>query len=286
MFSKPKYGWSTVTINDVILGSASYIEDVPIYTLETIINYIKGRSHHFELDYDAEGYNFGICEILNELYAFSTEHKGMKLLCSLDPNYEDMSVMETVRKLAKEIHEDFTRDFEDWVSFFVSIDDEYELEDYRQEFKILLNELDELLKKPYHEMEIGNLLFGNSRGEYCLPRGEWQVLFQKFLDICGFDSYGNIEDEELERKYTKTELDEEYHVHFFENELFVIRPYYWGDSEEFMKKHNFIYKPDNLEIDWYKYPLRDSYSNKQLVFEDFYRILQKCAKSLGKELNI
>lgn len=45
-----------------------------------------------------------------------------------------------------------------------------------------------------------------------------------------------------------------------------------------MKWHNFVYKPLNLEIDWYKYPLRDSYTNQKIakevmldMFKNLYR---------------
>lgn len=47
-------------------------------------------------------------------------------------------------------------------------------------------------------------------------------------------------------------------------------------------KPNFLYKPTKLEIRWYKYPFRDSYSNQPLTLEEFRKIIDDCIKSLNK----
>lgn len=125
-----------------------------------------------------------------------------------------------------------------------------------------------------NEMELGNMLFGNSRGTYSLERGIWQRTFFEFLDEIGLDGYGYVEDEGL-KEYTTDRGG-------FENDIFVINPYYWGDDESIMEEHNFIYKPTGYEIDWYKYPLRDSYANKKLTFKEFKEILNECKKSVKK----
>lgn len=58
-------------------------------------------------------------------------------------------------------------------------------------------------------MELGNMVFGNSRGEYPMPRG------------VGYE-------EELERLFKK--IDPKYFREVeFENETFSVFPYYWGD---------------------------------------------------------
>lgn len=49
-----------------------------------------------------------------------------------------------------------------------------------------------------------------------------------------------------------------------------------------MEEPNFVYKPTEYEIDWYKYPLRDSYANKELTLEEFKEILNKCKESIKK----
>lgn len=123
-------------------------------------------------------------------------------------------------------------------------------------------------------MELGNLLFGNSRGNYPLERGHWQETFHEFLDEIGLDGYGYIDDEKLKEYETDRGG--------FENDVFLVNPYYWGEDEDIMEEPNFIYKPTGYEIDWYKYPLRDSYANKELTFEEFKEILNKCKESIKK----
>ena len=46
---------------------------------------------------------------------------------------------------------------------------------------------------------------------------------------------------------------------------------------------NFVHKSSGLTIQWYKYPLRDSYSNVELTLEVFSKIIDDCIKSLKKE---
>lgn len=46
-------------------------------------------------------------------------------------------------------------------------------------------------------------------------------------------------------------------------------------------QHNFVYHPDcpdEFWIDWYKYPFRDSYSNKELSEEEIANIFKDCIK--------
>lgn len=121
-------------------------------------------------------------------------------------------------------------------------------------------------------MELGNAIFGNSRGEFEIPRGEWQELFVEFLYDIGLDGYGYLESDEL--KGYETDRGG------FENDTFVVNPYYWSYDDEIMEEHNFVYKPSGLTIDWYKYPFRDSYSNKEITFEELKEILENCKESV------
>lgn len=43
---------------------------------------------------------------------------------------------------------------------------------------------------------------------------------------------------------------------------------------------NFLYKPTGFEIQWYKYPFRDSYMNQEITLGDFMGIVDDCIKSL------
>ena len=129
------------------------------------------------------------------------------------------------------------------------------------------------LKAVYEDIkrmpELGNLLFGNSRGEYRLERERNQDVFNNFLYDNGFDGYGHYQDE--------VEANER---GGYTNETFEINPYYWGENEDEANKPNFIFKPTGLQISWYKYPLRDSYSSEPLTTEQLRKILADCAKSL------
>ena len=117
-----------------------------------------------------------------------------------------------------------------------------------------------------NDMELGNLLFGNSRGEYHIePREAYQSAFAEFLEANGFDGYGHNSGENR----------------CFENDTFIIRPYYWGDDNEEAELPNFVYKPTGLEIRWYKYPMRDAYSNQDVDPEAFKAMLAECSKSMA-----
>ncbi len=117
-------------------------------------------------------------------------------------------------------------------------------------------------------MELGNLIFGNSIGGFEIDRNTgWEDILKKIFTKLKCSSYG-IE---------------------FENETFYIIPYQWGDCECPDEKHlenckllkyNFYYKPDDFGICWYKYPLRDSYKNKDIDILEFKKIIDKCIKSL------
>ena len=119
------------------------------------------------------------------------------------------------------------------------------------------------------DMELGNILFGNSRGLYHVePREEYQDAFCEFLESIGCDCYGWNH----RIAGNKTETD-----------MFIVRPYYWGEDEAMAVLPNFVYKPTGLEISWYKYPMRDAYSNQDVSIEDFKKILSECAKSMSND---
>lgn len=118
-------------------------------------------------------------------------------------------------------------------------------------------------KATVHDMELGNLLFGHSWGRYKIDRKPYEGLFAAFLEKHGFDSYGFREGSE---------------DYGFENDTFRIFPYSW--DEEDAEEPNFVHKPTGLEIRWYKYPLRDAYTNIDISPEKFAKILDECSRSL------
>lgn len=124
-------------------------------------------------------------------------------------------------------------------------------------------------------MEIGNMIWGNSRGEFPVSRGKWQDAFTKFLENIGLDSYGYVP------RWSSDELKKYQNARGgLENDVFIINPYYWGDDEDEMTKPNFIFKETGYELQWYKYPLRDSYANAEVDFDTFVDMLNTCLNSV------
>lgn len=125
-------------------------------------------------------------------------------------------------------------------------------------------------------MELGNLMFGNSRGEFEVPRdvvntSEWNEI----LSLLGLDDYGIVTNKKAE--FEKYYDNDSGGINLGELKIY---PYYWGKDKKLQERHNFIFK--DAWIDWYKYPFRDAYSNKQLTKEEcrqlFYEVI-KYAKS-------
>ena len=118
----------------------------------------------------------------------------------------------------------------------------------------------------FDDMELGNMLFGNSRGEYQVePRDDYQDVFCDFLKAigCNFEGWNH----RIAGNMTETSR-------------FIVRPYYWGDDDEKAALPNFVYKPTGLEISWYKYPMRDAYSNQDVSVVEFAKILEDCKPSM------
>ena len=87
---------------------------------------------------------------------------------------------------------------------------------------------------------------------YKMSRDEFQNRFAEWLEGNGFDGYGYYDNQDHKNVTDRGG---------FENDIFLINPYYWGDDEEIAEQPNFVYKPKNIVIEWYKYPFRSSYSN-------------------------
>lgn len=67
---------------------------------------------------------------------------------------------------------------------------------------------------------------------------------------------------------------------FFENDVFILRPYYWGLSEEIAEKPNFEYKPTDFKLKCYKHFMRGVTCNKEITNDDFRDIVKNCISSL------
>lgn len=122
-------------------------------------------------------------------------------------------------------------------------------------------------------MELGNMAFGNSRGAEPVDR-DLQYQFVGWMEKLGFDCYGIRQEQGADWA--------------FENEVFRIQPYYWGDCEcKHMNacdctasKPNFQFKPTGFRLDWYKYALRDSYSSEPLTKELIDQMFSECERSM------
>lgn len=123
-------------------------------------------------------------------------------------------------------------------------------------------------KATINDISFGNLLFGNSRGSFVVERDEWQEPFDDFLLRNGFNGYGY---------YLRGS------ERCFENDVFVVRPYYWGDDEEIAVLPNFEFKPTGFTISWYKYPMRNAFASHNISTETFVEILHECEKSMKGE---
>ena len=139
----------------------------------------------------------------------------------------------------------------------------------------------------YAHIELGNMAFGHSRGLFHVERGDFERVFHETLASMGFDCYGHygydndgnrIDDvphRDCVKKYPNKRRD-----FGFENDTFVLRPYYWGGNSRAARRPNFVFKPTGYQLKWYKYPLRDAYANKDISFGDFCTMLGKCAESV------
>lgn len=176
------------------------------------------------------------------------------------------------------------------------------------EINIFRNALDK--KCDALKMEIGKTLLEDLKAEpirsienctlHKVERFGIQELFCESIEDMGFDSYGfygSLNNEEL----------------WFENDTFMLRPYSWSESdcscglddkeEEYYLangKHkelglhaiycyncsdrivNFWYKPTNLKIYWYKYPMRSAYANQKINYNYLRAVLEDCKDSIKK----
>lgn len=123
-----------------------------------------------------------------------------------------------------------------------------------------------------HEMELGNFIFGHSRGEFPIPdrmeySGYLKPLFEALNPFGNYYNYG---------------MD-------FENDVFEMHPYCWCDSEKCAQcgstgeEANLLFKPTGFKLNWYKYAMRDAYTNQEVNPQMFQDIVAQCIESLKEK---
>ena len=140
MFSKPKNGWTEITISDDISefkAPASYITNIPNDCLDTFIYALENHCS-VVIDFDAEGWEY-------------------KLICSEYDTYiiEDKDECKvyhfniTLNKIVKEFLNDLENNIEDWVLWdcYDDDDDETIMSDILYDIYVdKINKLKRLLK--------------------------------------------------------------------------------------------------------------------------------------------
>ena len=282
MFTRPNCGWTEWEINGHKNGSVSYCDDVPAIFITACCNYLKNPIG-FNLVLDGEGNDHGLSLIGNYFCAYSFHGEEPPYLTEITPVsdfilYDTDDGPEFVEKMLREAINDFERDFDLWSRWNPGLyEDEEEITEEADRLRELIEYGKETLaKKPHHMPELGNLIFGNSRGEYPVDRKSIEDVFSEaFGDIFSYNGF--LEDP----KYTGRKTNRG----GYENDTFCIEPYYWGDDDDIAELPNFIYKPENIEISWYKYWFRDSYSNVPLDVDKAREIFKACRKSMDEEKN-
>ena len=121
-------------------------------------------------------------------------------------------------------------------------------------------------------MELGNAMFGHSRGVHHIERG---VGFENEISRLFRLAFPKSDDWAIS-----------YGVEF-KNDVWECHPYCWCDNEDCPQcgtgeQANFKHYPSGLEICWYKYPLRDAYSNMPITLRKFCDVIDDCVSSLAK----
>lgn len=280
MFSTPNCGWTMWTVGAHRIGSVSYCSDVPYEFITACCKYLENPIG-FNLVLDGEGRDHGLSLIGNHFCGYSFMGDEPPYLTEITP-VSDFLLLDSndgpefVEGMLREAISDFERDFDAWAEWNPGLyEDEEEIEAEKATLReIIARGKETLAKKPYVTPELGNLLFGNSRGTYPVERESAE---KAFFDIFGdiFSYHGYLEDDRFRSGETKRGG--------YENETFSLNPYYWGEDDEIADLPNFVYKPENIEISWYKYMFRDSWSNAAPDEAKMKEMFAACRQSMEEK---
>ena len=128
MLNTPRYGWTTVTVLQTTLGSASYLDDVPNMVLDAFIQYFQALADNhytsFSLTFDGEGNHFGLFTFNNTLYQIDdtgTEADSylniQEVTQEVDDIIEYFDEKTILRKLALEVYHDIQNNLMIWAKW-------------------------------------------------------------------------------------------------------------------------------------------------------------------------
>lgn len=134
MLEFPKYGWTTVSIEN-FREPASYLTDVPMDCINAMI-YALENNTDFCVNFDAEGYSYKI--IADWYNTFIIMTKNEPELITIKNKNRDI--------LAKELIKDIENNLKDWCTFSCIIDEENEesKNEYREYKKNLIEKIEKL----------------------------------------------------------------------------------------------------------------------------------------------
>ena len=142
MLSKPRYGWTNVTIGE-FQGRASYLTDVPMDCLISFINSFK-YGIPASVFFDEEGSTFTlVTESYNNTYIIS-EREDTELI-NINKRFLD---------LAKELIKDIEDNLEDWVFWEDYYDDSEDTLNKRR--KLINDRLEKLKELVFIDKEVHN----------------------------------------------------------------------------------------------------------------------------------
>ena len=115
-----------------------------------------------------------------------------------------------------------------------------------------------------------------------VPRDWHEDRFRQMLEDIGCSGYGHSDDDgPLAKCEVAFEPDDPHKHYVIDTPLFTLRPFWWGDDDddEIGNLPNFVYKPWDYQLDWYKYPMRGAYANFALKDDDFALMCDTCVRA-------
>lgn len=150
MLGKPSRGWSEITVNSKVLGTASYLSWLPGDILEACIRYLKCAKKDIEkwgtayggyglnIEFDAETYQFGLVEIGSQIYSYDDRKKEEPYINLGNALCNHRENVDFVKKMTEEVISDIENDFEGW-KWWDAMDEE-EAENNGKDLILLLQE--------------------------------------------------------------------------------------------------------------------------------------------------